>query len=236
MLFKILKLFGLDVPAEIDAVKARIDRRVELATVQVKQAARNAALMAALAVFAAMTGAMALGVGALAAYRWVAENYGAYAGFAVVGGTLAIVTVILGVAAVGTARSFAPPSRLSPPQPTMVAPEMASADVIAAVSAAEAAPLYQAAVPIPPPVSANDLVVPLTMLLSRYVKYPTLGHPLFDELLGHLKTSARGTADEAIGSATNVIRRGDRGSVLLVLAGAAFGGWLLTRHHSDTAL
>jgi len=37
MLFKILKLFGLDVPAKIDAVKASLELRLNQTTHHVKQ-------------------------------------------------------------------------------------------------------------------------------------------------------------------------------------------------------
>jgi len=52
MLFKILKLFGLDVPARIEAVKASLERRVEQATDHVKQVAQEAVVIAALSAVA----------------------------------------------------------------------------------------------------------------------------------------------------------------------------------------
>jgi DNA-binding MurR/RpiR family transcriptional regulator len=62
------------------------------------------------------------------------------------------------------------------------------------------------------------------------VKYPSIGNPVVDELIGSLRTTAHGTADEAIGRAANVIRHGNRTNLVIVLTGAAFVGWLLTRH------
>ena len=41
MLFNILKLFGLDIPAKIEAVKASLELRVEQATDHVKQVAQH---------------------------------------------------------------------------------------------------------------------------------------------------------------------------------------------------
>jgi hypothetical protein len=55
MLFKILKLFGLDVPAKMEAVKASLELRVEQATDHVKQVAREAAVIAALSAVATVT-------------------------------------------------------------------------------------------------------------------------------------------------------------------------------------
>jgi hypothetical protein len=236
MLFKILKLFGLDVPAEIDAVKARIDLRVEQATDKVKEAARNAAIMAALSACAAVTGIMALGIAAFAAYRWIAENYGVYVGLGVVGGVLAALTLIFVVIAMGTGRSLAPRSR-----PRVVTPAVAVAeaalerDMLNAASAADAVRMPPPVAPFQPTPSAVDFVAPMSLLISKFVRYPTLGNPLLDQFIDQLKFSARGTADDAIGSAANVVRSGDRSSLVLVLGSAALAGWLLTRHHSDVA-
>jgi len=38
----------------------------------------------------------------------------------------------------------------------------------------------------------------LAFLLGKYVKYPALGHPVLDEIVGNLRMTARGTADEAV--------------------------------------
>jgi hypothetical protein len=88
ILFNILKLFGLDIPAKIEAVKANLELRVEQATNQVKQVAQEAAVIAVFSAIATITGAMALGVGLIAFYRWAADAYGAYAGLGVVGAIL----------------------------------------------------------------------------------------------------------------------------------------------------
>ena len=45
MLFKILKLFGLDVPAKVDAAKALIEQRAEEMADRAKHAALSAALI-----------------------------------------------------------------------------------------------------------------------------------------------------------------------------------------------
>jgi hypothetical protein len=70
----------------------------------------------------------------------------------------------------------------------------------------------------------------LAFLLSKVVKYPASGNPRVDELIGHLAATARGTADEAVNRAANVIRHGDRSNLVVVLTGAAFVGWLLAHH------
>lgn len=46
-MFKILKLFGLDVPAKVDAAKALIEQRAEEVAAYAKQAMQTAAVIAA---------------------------------------------------------------------------------------------------------------------------------------------------------------------------------------------
>ena len=99
MLFKILKLFGLDIPAKIEAVKVSLELRVEQATDHVRQLAQEAAVIAALSAIAAVAAAMATGVGLIALYRWTADAYGVYAGLGAVGAILVAVTVIFAMAA-----------------------------------------------------------------------------------------------------------------------------------------
>jgi hypothetical protein len=80
-----------------------------------------------------------------------------------------------------------------------------------------------------PAASASDLLEPLAFFLSKVVKYSRVGNPVVDELIGILRATARGTADEAMGRAANAIRQGCRTNLLAVLTGAAFVGWLSAR-------
>jgi len=73
MLFKILKLFGLDVPARIEAVKASLEQRIDQARDHVKSVAQQAAMIAALSATAAVAAVFAIAIGLLALYWWVAE-------------------------------------------------------------------------------------------------------------------------------------------------------------------
>jgi len=248
MLFKILKLFGLDVPAKIEAVKASLERRVEQATDHVKQVAKEAAVIAALSVVAVVTAVMAVGVGLIALYFWTANAYGMYAGLGVVGANLVVVTVALAAAAAVKARSLASDGT-TPERTTAGTAGMASDSALienAAIAEAPAtrlrsdgiAPASDAVAPAPPasgpvarPVapmsSARDLVEPLAYLLPEVVKFPTIGNLVVDELIGNLAATARGTADDAVIRAANVIRQGSRADLIVVLTGAAFVGWLL---------
>jgi hypothetical protein len=76
MLFKILKLFGLDVRLEVAAVKNQIDQRVEDLADRARRVALSSALIIALSTFAGLFLTMAIGVGLIALYRTEAETYG----------------------------------------------------------------------------------------------------------------------------------------------------------------
>jgi hypothetical protein len=231
MLFKILKLLGLDVPAKMAAAKSEIEQRVEEVVDYAKQATQTAAAIAGLSAAAGVLVAMAVGVGAYALYRVVAESYGVNAGLGVVAAVLVAATLILLLIAqtkgeaLSNRRIFKP----SPPLPTSAAsaPTAPAAPVQVPMSAAFAAV---------PDESAGDLVEPLAFLLAKYVKFPALGHPVLDELIGKLRTSAHGTADEAVERAANLVRQGDRTQLLIMLGGAAIVGWLLARQNLNATL
>jgi hypothetical protein len=227
MLFNILRLFGLDVSAKIEAVKASLELRLEQATDQVKQVAREAAVIGALAAFAVLTATMAAGVGLIALYRWTTDAYGPYAGLGVVGVILVVATVTLASAAATKAKSLAPNGVKLPRRADGAA---SATDAAAAELGFGAYSRASATTPTAPIAAASDLVEPLAVVLSKFMKYPSVGNPIVDELIGNLPETAHGTADEAINRAANVIRHGARRDLVVVLTGTAFIGWLLTRH------
>jgi hypothetical protein len=233
MLIKTLKLFGLDVPAKVAAAKSMIEQRVEEVTDYAKQVTQTAAVIAALSAVAGVLVAMAVGVGLFALYRAVAESYGVDAGLGVVAGILIVAALILLLIARAKGQSLSNRHIFEPLRPLASAGASAAAPAIAAPSLAHApSPASFAGVPI---VSAGDLIEPVAVLLGRYLKYPALGHPL-DELVGNLRNTARGTADEAVERAANLVRYGDRSQLLILLGGAALMGWLLARQDPNVTL
>jgi len=231
MLFKILKLLGLDVPAKIAAAKSEIEQRVEEVVDYAKQATQTAAAIGGLSAVAGVLAAMAVGVGLYALYRVVAESYGVNAGLSVVAAVLVAATLILLL--IARAKGKASSNRhifkpLSPlPTSAASAPNAAAAPVQVPMSAAFAAT---------PDESAGDLFEPFAFLLAKYVKFPALGNPVLDELVGNLRKSARGTAEEALERATNLVRQGDRTQLLIMLGGATIVGWLLARQNPNAML
>jgi hypothetical protein len=218
MLFQILKAMGLDVPAQINALKADIDQRVEATTSQVGQAAQQAAVMAALYVLAGMAALLAIVVALLAIGWWVSDNYGVPAGLGVVFVILVIATAILGMVAQGRSKSLAVHAAKAPR--ALFGPTGAASDAGVAGPASEPPAAPAAASP-----SASGLVEPLAALLTGGG-----GRTIAAELLGGLNGTegGNGPAKMALDRAANVIRSGDRSSLLTILGGAAVLGFLLT--------
>ena len=233
MLFKILKLFGIDVPAQMEAAKASLERRVEKAADHVKQVAREAAIIAALAAIAAIATTMAVGIGLIALYRWTADAYGVYAGLEVTAGIMVAIALLFGVWAAIKGKSLTS-NEASVPE----ASQFESSDVD--WRPAEPTTADRPATHGEPPVAAiqtsataaaSDVIEPVALLLSKIVRYPSLGNPIVDRLIDSLRVTGRGAADETINSAAHVIRNGDRTNLVLVLTGAVFIGWLLSHHY-----
>ena len=129
-------------------------------------------------------------------------------------------------------------SRKRSPEPRDRAPDLGADVTTPAV--VPAAPLVR--VPAPavfegaPVDSAGDFMEPLAFLLAKYVKFPVLGYPMLDEVVGNLRVTSRGTAEEAVERAANLVRYGDRGQLVILLGGAAVAGWLLARQSPDERL
>jgi hypothetical protein len=238
MLFKILKLFGLDVPAKLEAAKAILELRVERMTDQIRQAAQAASVIVVLSALAIVTSAMAVGVGLFALYRWTADAYGDYAAFGVVGGILFAAAAVLIAVTMIQARSLRTSGlKLRRAAGTTEAAWDTTAVQRTLAADADATTMHSdtyswtapttAAFPV---ASASDLVEPLGFLLSKVVKFPTIGNPVIDELIGKLRVTAHGSTDEAIDGAADVIRHGNRTNLVVVLTGTAFLAWLLTHN------
>jgi len=235
MFFKLLKLFGLDVPARIAEVRIDLEERVELAKDQINQTAQAAGVLAALFVLGGLAALAALAVGLIALYSWVALNYGQFYGFTAVGGVLIFMAIIMFAAAMIKAKTWSAESanRIAAKQLKLI---QVHAERVAAAAQAIEGPAIR---PLTPPAlssastsTASDLVEPLTLILSKMIKFPTVGHPLLDDLVVQLRGSARGIADEAVERVVHVVRDGDRPQLFAALGGAIFVGWLLGRHRA----
>jgi hypothetical protein len=226
MLFRLLKLFGLDIPAKVEAAKAELAQRVEEASEHIKAAAQQFGVIAALYAIAAVTGALAVAIGLAALCIWVARTEGVYVALAVGGGIMAIACAALALVATAKMRAFTSEA------PGFATPQMSAPAAAAAMArmAAEAPPLPpDPALPPPPQATAADLIEPLASILSRYAKIPGIDQALVDQIIAELHGPTSEPARETVERAAAVIREGDRANLIIVLGGAALMGWLLAR-------
>jgi hypothetical protein len=224
MLFKVLKLFGLDIPAKVDAAKALIEQRAAEVADRAKHAALSAVLIVALSTFSALFLTMAIGVGLIGLYHAEEATYGMEGALAIVATVLIAAALVLLMVALMFGRSMY--GRHAPELP----------DDVATHAIAPVTPLARAPSPaVPergPAVSAGDLIEPLAFLMAKYVKFPVLGHPVLNEIVEKLRVTARGSTEEAVERAADIVRYGDRGQLFMLLGGAAVAGWLLSRQRT----
>jgi len=235
ILLRFLKLFGIDVPGHIAQLQARFEQRVEVVKDEVRQTAQKTAIVAALGAVGGLAVLSAAGVGLLALYRWVLENYGEFYGFEAVDGVLIVIAVILFVIAFLEARSrWGSSAGHDGREPRRAAAEsQAAADHKSANATALDEPhliTHHSPRVADGTTSAADLVSPLSVILSRVMKLPTTGNPVLDELLFALRGSVKGAANETIDGVVHTVRYGDRTKLVAVLGAAVLVGWLLTRH------
>jgi hypothetical protein len=202
MFFKLLRLAGIDVNAKIAELKADLTHT-----------ARTTGLVAGLFLGAAILALMVLIVALIALYRWGELHHGVFVGLALVSGVLIMLAAILVVVGLTMAKQGGKTASVTPhpPRPT--------AD---ATRSAEGFVSYQSS-----PAKAEDLVEPLFALLAGYLRWPQTGHLMIDGLVHQAGSQARGTADEAVARAAELLRNGDRTTMLSVLGAAALFGWLI---------
>lgn len=246
MLFRILKLFGLDVPARIEAVTANLEYRLERVIGRLSDVAQQAVLLVILGAAAVLTALMAVTAGLVAIYRLTADAYGDYAGLSAVAAILIVVTLILVALMMASVQSLTA-AKMTTISPTSDAGASAARGSVPAgpaipVSAAPASVFNEevsafdaAAFPLDAPPSASDLIEPLTYILSDVIKFPTFGKVSVDQFIDKLRVAARTNADETVHRAANVVRYGSRIDLVFVLGGTAAVAWLVTRNASSRA-
>jgi hypothetical protein len=228
--FRALKLIGIDVPAQIHSVKAALEQKVEQTRGEIRLAARHAAIVAAFTAAAVLAAMGLVAIGLVALYIRVAEFYGVYAGLAAVAGVLVLVIVVSII--VADHRSRAPSARpTAPPPPSPEVPPVAPQAAARRDDLTDAPVDRASAHEAPSDTTADlhsDLLSPIGVLLEDYLTSGA-AHPLLSAGLRHMRSAAQEPEGDPIDLATDVVRDGDRTSLLAVLAAAAALGWMAAR-------
>jgi uncharacterized membrane protein len=230
MLFKILKLFGIDLPARMAEARVDLEEGFDLAKDSVEHAAQRVAVLAMLFVLAALVALSAFGVSLVALYSWVSINYGQFYGLTAIGAVLLLIAIVMYAIAISKAKSWRGENirRVAAKKLELA---QARADRVAATMETFETPA------LPPPqqsagvTAANDLTEPLVWALSKTIKLPAVENPAMDELFSRLQSSARDVTDEVVEGLVRAVRYGDRPQLFAALGGALFVGWFLGRHN-----
>jgi hypothetical protein len=231
MLSSILHITGLD--QKLEAVRDRIEGEAQSLMQHGKAVAIQMAIASALAAGAAILGLMALLAGLITLFFWLEPQVGSIAAMGIIAGCLLIIGVILAVCAAMIGR------KETPRVPAVVANPAATADIAAARMAeakadlAGQAPLNRDYVGLGDfqsarPVTAEE-VESLFAVAGQFTRLPHTGIDQVDNMLRSLAPKAEEATREAVARAANLVRYGDRSTVLAILGTALAIGWAMTK-------
>jgi hypothetical protein len=202
MIDTLLKFVGVDLQSHLANLRSQVEEVKRRALHEAKRQAADTSLTIGLAFASLIFMLLTVIVGLVALYLWVAAAKGPYAGLLAVGGATAALAAVFAV----VARTRRP----LPPQP--LRPAATAAPVRAAYPPQPAIPQ---AVPPRPPFPAFSTSSPSAF---------------FDALTGNIAHRAAAASDEALDSATEIVRNGSRGAIVATLGAAALIGLLIGRH------
>jgi hypothetical protein len=218
---------GLD--AKFGQLRARVAQRIDQTSERLTRRARSMAVAAGLFLSAAIMLLLALIVGLIALYKWGELHYGVFTGLALDACVLTISAAALTLTALWIAKPANEPSPVGGPvaapvtEPARLIRPTVRADVRTRSSAQ---PFTSSGASF---ASADDLIEPLFVLLGRYLRWPVSGQSALDEMLYRFSSRVQAMPNEAIGRAAELVRHGDRATMLSVLGAAALFGWLMAR-------
>ena len=221
----LLRITGIE-PA-LESVEHRIEDRAQNLILQGKALAIQSLIAAGLAIGAAILALMALAVALIVFFLWLEPQVGSIAGLGAVAAILLVLGIILAVGAAIVGRK----------KPTVVAAETAkpvgTTDVTTApmeekIPLAPSQPLGFAESPPTQPVTSDD-VEALFAIGEQFARLPHTGIESVDNVLRSLAPKAEDAARETVVHAANLVRYGDRSTMLATLGVALAVGWAMTR-------
>src|SRR5262245_4792180 len=230
MLRSILRITGLE-PA-LESVEHRIEDRAQSLIQQGKAVAIQTMIAGGLAIAAVILVLMALGAALIAFFLWLEPQVGSIAAMGVVAGVLLVIGRVRAVSAVMVGRGQTPPAAAE------TAKAAATADITAApteekipaekIPANGSEPLGFTESPPTQPVTTED-VEALFALGEQFARLPHTGIESVDNVLRALVPKAEDAARETVVHAANLVRHGDRSTMLATLGMAFAIGWAMTR-------
>ena len=231
MLHSILQITGIE--QKLEALRSRIEGQAQGLMEHGKAVAIQMAIASALAVGAAILGLMALVAALITLFFWLEPQVGSIAAMGIIAAGLLVIGIVLAVSATMIGR------KETPRVPAVVANPAATADIAAArmaeakVDLAGQAPLNRDYIGLGDfqsarPVTAEE-VESLFAVAGQFTRLPHTGIEQVDNMLRGLAPKAEEATREAVARAANLVRYGDRSTVLAILGTALAIGWAMTK-------
>jgi len=226
MLQSILHITGLE--QKLEAVRDRIEGQAQSLMQHGKAVAIQMAIASALAAGAAILGLMALVAGLITLFFWLEPQVGSIAAMGIIAAGLLVVGVTLAVCAAVIGRKETP--RVPAVAPKPVAPADIAAARMAEAKVDLAGHDYLGMGDFQParPVTAEE-VESLFAVAGQFTRLPHTGIESVDNMLRAIAPKAEEATREAVARAANLVRHGDRSTVLAILGTAMAIGWAMTK-------
>jgi hypothetical protein len=231
MLHSILQITGIE--QKLEALRSRIEGQAQSLMQHGRAVAIQMAIASALGVGAAILGLMALVAALITLFFWLEPQVGSIAAMGLIAAGLLVIGIVLAVSAAMIGR------KETPRVPAVVAKPVATAD-IAAARMAEAKMDFSKDDPMgrdylglggfqpARPVTAEE-VESLFAVAGQFTRLPNTGIEQVDNMLRSLAPKAEEATREAVARAANLVRYGDRSTVLTILGAALAIGWAMTK-------
>jgi hypothetical protein len=229
MLHSILQITGIE--QKLEALKSRIEGQAQSLMQHGKAVAIQMAIASALGIGAGIIVLMALVAGLITLFFWLEPQVGSIAAMGIIAAGLLVVGIILAISAAIIGR------KETPRVPAVVANPVATADIAAARMAEEKLdPVgherlnrdYLGGFQSARPITAEE-VESLFAVAGQFTRLPNTGIESVDNMLRGLAPKAEEATREAVARAANLVRYGDRSTVLTILGTAMAIGWAMTK-------
>jgi len=227
MLQSILHITGID--QKLQALKDRIEDQAQGLIRQSKAVAVQMATAAVLALVTVMFAVLALVAALITLFFWLEPQFGSIAAMAIVAAGLMALSGILAISTMMFARG----------SPSVESDDAGRAGVDHKASESRALVRTSAddvtgTLPVEVTAPQVKIVSPqevdsVLSLVQQFVRMPKTGISPLDEALNNLAPKAEEATREAVARAANLVRYGDRSTMLAILGTALAIGWAVTK-------